>query len=73
MEQLTPIDDHGNTHVGVCHICHERTNIAYCTVCKHWFGYCCRSKWWSRSIEAIREVIRETQRGADGRCCGPEA
>lgn len=52
---------------GVCHICKEKTLIRFCSTCNHFFCEECRSQYWKRGIEFVKELTgRKT---AD--CCGP--
>src|SRR5207244_3578270 len=56
---------HGST-IGRCHICWADTEIAYCTLCRHWFCATCRGKWTQRMFAAIKQMaIKQAP------CCGP--
>ena len=53
--------------VGKCHICKGIAEIEWCRVCGHWFCSPCRRMWFSRGVEAIKEILT----GATPGCCGP--
>jgi len=54
-------------HRGRCHLCKNIGPITYCRVCRHWFDQPCRSKVFSRGIEAVKQLIAGRTEG----CCGP--
>jgi len=59
--------------IGKCHICKEMDKpIAWCGKCEHWFCQECRRKYWSRGIEAIKQLIGGKVPGCCGVTNGPE-
>jgi hypothetical protein len=52
--------------LGKCHICKEMAVIKYCSICEHWFCPICRTAYFKRGIEAIKEMLN----GASPNCCG---
>lgn len=52
---------------GKCHLCQEDKPILWCKLCQHWFCADCRRRYWSRGLEAVREMVGGRQDG----CCGP--
>jgi hypothetical protein len=62
---------------GACHICRGHwLDVEYCPSCDHWFCATCRTNWLSRSIEAIKGLIKfQSLRAAIAgkeKCCGPD-
>jgi hypothetical protein len=53
---------------GKCHICKLHTEIAYCSKCGHHFCESCRSAWFSRGLEWVKELVGGRRDG----CCGPD-
>lgn len=51
-----------------CHICKKIKPCLFCSVCNHWFCKECKSKIFTRGIEAIKELLG----GPTPNCCGPE-
>jgi hypothetical protein len=52
---------------GKCHICEEQKDIKWCGICQHWFCGDCRTKYWHRGLEAVKQMIGGKKPG----CCGP--
>ncbi len=42
---------------GVCCLCGEKSTVAYCSLCGHWFDSTCRSDWRRRGAEAFNSFI----------------
>lgn len=53
--------------LGLCHICGMIGQIRFCPKCQHWFCRKCRSRFFWRGVEAIKEMLNGKQEG----CCGP--
>lgn len=53
--------------LGLCHICEMIGQIKYCPICKHWFCRRCRSRFFARGLEFVKELIK----GKQDNCCGP--
>jgi hypothetical protein len=53
-------------HLGICHICQQRTDINYCDRCGHWFCVPCSGRWVVRALEAVRQFFLGKREG----CCG---
>lgn len=53
--------------LGLCHICQMIGHIKYCPACDHWFCRKCRGRFFSRGLEAVKELIK----GKQDNCCGP--
>lgn len=56
---------------GRCHICvaqgrYDSKPVDYCSVCKHWFCESCRTKWFDRTWEFLKEQFGGKKPG----CCG---
>ena len=52
---------------GQCHICKRAALITFCRLCDHWFCEYCRGQYWSRGLEAVKQLVGGRTEG----CCGP--
>lgn len=53
--------------VGRCHLCQETKWVDYCGICDHYFCENCRSKWFDRTVEFVKQLCAGKVPG----CCGP--
>lgn len=53
--------------IGRCHLCQDRVEILYCSICEHWFCEECRNRWFKRGLEFVKQLAGGRQPG----CCGP--
>lgn len=53
--------------IGRCHLCQDRTEILFCPLCDHWFCSECRTRWFARGLEFVKQLAGGRLEG----CCGP--
>lgn len=51
----------------ICHLCKGFSDVRYCPRCDHWFCKECRGKYFSRGLEALKQMVK----GREAGCCGP--
>lgn len=54
--------------LGKCHLCLGTKGVTYCELCDHWFCEDCKTRWFWRGLEAVKQLTQGRRPG----CCGPK-
>ena len=52
--------------LGKCHLCRRLKEVTYCSICAHYFCETCRTKWFHRGLEFVKQLVGGRMPG----CCG---